>query len=101
MLIGVPSEIKEQESRVGLTPYSVRELVNHGNEVLIQDDAGFSAGFENSDYEQAGAKIVKDAGDIFNDSEMIVKVKEPLKKEVDMLRKKPNIIYLSAFSSST
>ena len=59
MLVGVPSEIKEQESRVGLTPYLVfKNLVNYGNEVLIQDNAGFGAGFENSDYEQAGAKIV-------------------------------------------
>jgi len=86
MLVGVPSEIKEQESRVGLTPFSVRELVNHGNNVLIQDQAGFGAGFENNDYEQAGAKIVKDAGDIFNDAEMIVKVKEPLSNEVKMLK---------------
>ena len=47
MLIGVPSEIKAQESRVGLTPASVKELVNHGHKILVQDQAGFGAGFEN------------------------------------------------------
>jgi len=86
MRIGVPSEIKAQESRVGLTPLSVQELTNHGHDVLIQDNAGFGAGFENLDYEKAGAKIAPTAGDIFNDSDMIVKVKEPQSEEVGMLR---------------
>ena len=86
MRIGVPSEIKAQESRVGLTPLSVQELTNHGHDVLIQDNAGFGAGFENLDYEKAGAKIAPTAGDVFNDSDMIVKVKEPQVEEVSMLR---------------
>ena len=58
MKVGVPTEIKAQESRVGLTPTSVQELINHGHEVIIQDNAGFGAGFENSDYEKTGAKIL-------------------------------------------
>jgi alanine dehydrogenase len=86
MKIGVPSEIKAQESRVGLTPLSVQELTNHGHEVLIQENAGFGAGFENEDYQKAGAHIASTAGDIFNDSDMIVKVKEPQSEEVSMLR---------------
>ena len=86
MKIGVPSEIKAQESRVGLTPLSVQELTNHGHEVLIQDKAGFGAGFENEDYQKAGAHIAPAAGDVFNDSDMIVKVKEPQSEEVSMLR---------------
>ena len=86
MLIGVPSEIKPQESRVGLTPESVQQLSNYGHSVLVQDKAGFGAGFENEDYEKAGAKISSTAEDIFNDAEMIVKVKEPLTNEVAMLR---------------
>ena len=86
MKIGVPTETKAQESRVGLTPISVQELTNHGHEVIIQDNAGFGAGFENTDYEKVGAKIAPSAGDIFNDSDMIVKVKEPLSNEVSMLR---------------
>jgi len=86
MKVGVPTEIKAQESRVGLTPVSVQELINHGHEVIIQDKAGFGAGFENSDYEKTGAKIAPSAGDVFNDADMIVKVKEPLSEEVSMLR---------------
>ena len=66
MKIGVPSEIKAQESRVGLTPSSVQELTNHGHEVLVQDNAGFGAGFENEDYQKAGAQITSAASDVFN-----------------------------------
>ena len=86
MKVGVPTEIKAQEFRVGLTPTSVQELINYGHDVIIQDNAGFGAGFENSDYEKAGAKIASTAADVFNDSDMIVKVKEPQSKEVNMLR---------------
>ena len=86
MKIGVPSEIKAQEFRVGLTPASVQELTNHGHEVLVQDQAGFGAGFDNSDYSNAGAKITSTAEDVFNVADMIIKVKEPLKNEVTMLR---------------
>ena len=86
MKVGVPTEIKAQESRVGLTPASVKELINYGHEVIIQDKAGFGAGFENSVYEKTGAKIAPSAGDVFNDADMIVKVKEPLTEEVTMLR---------------
>ena len=71
MKIGVPSEIKAQESRVGLTPQSVKELVKNKHTVLIQKDAGIGAGFSNSDYKLSGAKIVNLAEDIFNDSEKI------------------------------
>ena len=86
MKVGIPSEIKAQESRVGLTPQSVQQLTNHGHEVLVENNAGFGAGFENADYEKAGAKIASSAADVFNDSDMIVKVKEPQSAEVNMLR---------------
>ena len=86
MKVGIPSEIKAQESRVGLTPQSVQQLTNHGHEVLVENNAGFGAGFENDDYEKAGAKIASSAADVFNDSDMIVKVKEPQSEEVNMLR---------------
>ena len=86
MKVGVPSEIKAQESRVGLTPQSVKELVKDNNTVLIQKNAGTGAGFSNSDYVNSGAKIVNSAEDIFNDSEMIIKVKEPQMNEVEMLK---------------
>ena len=92
MKIGVPKEIKPQENRIGLTPNSVKTLVSEGHEVLIENNGGFEAGFENDQYKDAGAIIVNNASDIFNDSEIIVKVKEPQKVEVDMIREN-QIIY--------
>ena len=86
MLIGVPKEIKPQESRVGLTPTSVKELINHGHEVLIQEGAGFGAGFTDDDYKISGAKLIPQPSDIFYESDMIIKVKEPQATEVGMLR---------------
>ena len=77
MKIGVPKEIKPQENRIGLTPESVKTLVTEGHEVLVENNGGFEAGFDNDQYNKAGAKIVKTAGDIFNDADIIVKVKEP------------------------
>ena len=79
MRIGVPKEIKPQENRIGLTPESVKTLVSEGHEVLVENNGGFEAGFENDQYIKAGAKIAKSAADIFNDAEIIVKVKEPQK----------------------
>jgi len=92
MKIGVPKEIKPQENRIGLTPESVRTLVSEGHEVLIENNGGFEAGFENDQYLKAGGKIVNQASDIFNDAEIIVKVKEPQKIEVEMIREN-QIVY--------
>jgi len=86
MKIGVPREIKPQENRIGLTPESVKSLVSNGHEVLIENNGGFEAGFDNDQYKSVGAKIVEKAADIFNDAEIIVKVKEPLSNEVKMIR---------------
>jgi len=86
MKIGVPREIKPQENRIGLTPESVKSLVSNGHEVLIENNGGFEAGFDNDQYKSAGAKILEKAEDIFNDAEIIVKVKEPLSNEVKMIR---------------
>jgi len=86
MKIGVPKEIKPQENRIGLTPESVKTLTSNGHEVLVENNGGFEAGFENDQYKNAGAKIIDKAEDIFNDAEIIVKVKEPLTNEVKMIR---------------
>ena len=86
MKIGVPKEIKPQENRIGLTPESVKSLVSNGHEVLVENNGGFEAGFDNDQYKSAGAKILQKAEDIFNDSEIIVKVKEPLSNEVKMIK---------------
>ena len=92
MKIGVPKEIKPQENRIGLTPDSVKTLVSEGHEVLVEKNGGFEAGFENDQYLKAGAKIAETASDIFNDADIIVKVKEPQKPEVDMIREN-QIVY--------
>jgi len=86
MRIGVPKEIKPQENRIGLTPESVKVLTSNGHEVLVENNGGYEAGFDNEQYKKSGAKIVSKAKDIFNDSEIIVKVKEPLTNEIKMIR---------------
>lgn len=86
MKVGLPTEIKVAERRVGLTPTSVRELLAHGHEVVVQRGAGEGIGAFDADYVDAGATIVPDASTVFADSEMIVKVKEPQSVERAMLR---------------
>ena len=88
MRIGVPKEIKPQENRIGLTPESVKVLISKGHEVLVENNGGYEAGFENEQYKKSGAKIVNKVEDIFNDSDIIVKVKEPLTNEIKMIREK-------------
>ena len=86
MLVGVPKEIKNQESRVGLTPASVRELTLRGHQVLVQRNAGAAIGLSDEMYGAAGATIVETAQEIFERADMIVKVKEPQPQECAMLR---------------
>ena len=86
MRIGVPTEIKKQEFRVGLTPESVGELVRAGHEVFVQSDAGVGSGFDNRQYEAVGASIVANADAVFEAAELIVKVKEPQPVETARLR---------------
>ncbi|MES0870503.1 alanine dehydrogenase [Pseudovibrio sp. SCP19] len=86
MLVGVPKEIKNHEYRVGLTPDSVREVVAHGHEVVVETNAGVGIGASDADYEAAGASILPTAADVFAKAEMIVKVKEPQAVERKMLR---------------
>jgi alanine dehydrogenase len=81
MRIGVPKEIKDNEFRVGLTPSSVWELVHQGHVVSVEKGAGEGSGLTDAEYSGAGAKIVDAAADVYGDSEMIVKVKEPLAAE--------------------
>lgn len=86
MLIGLPKEIKNHEYRVGLTPVSVRELVTNGHSVLVQATAGEGISEPDSAYEEAGAKIAYSAAEVFEQAEMIIKVKEPQPDECKMLR---------------
>jgi alanine dehydrogenase len=86
MRIGVPKEIKTHEYRVGLTPASVRELREHGHEVLVETDAGKAIGLVDALYQNAGARIAADADEVFASAELIVKVKEPQPAERARLR---------------
>jgi alanine dehydrogenase len=86
MIIAVPKEIKDQEYRVALPPSAAYQLIKRGHRVMIETGAGAGAGFPDSDYEQAGAAIVKDHRAAFQHGELIVKVKEPQPSEYPLLR---------------
>ncbi len=86
MIVGCPKEIKAQEHRVGLVPSSVKEYVNHGHKVIIEAGAGLGINFTDDDYKEAGAEIRATAKEIFDEADMIVKVKEPQPQECKMLR---------------
>ena len=86
MVIGCVKEIKKYESRVGLTPSSVKEYTLAGNTVLIETKAGEMSGFTDADYVASGAKIVLEAKDVWNQVDMMVKVKEPLEPEYGFFR---------------
>lgn len=85
MLIGVPREIKNNENRVAMTPAGVHDLVKNGHSVMIECSAGEGSGFQDLEYIEAGAEIAPTANDIYGHSEMIIKVKEPLESEYDLL----------------
>lgn len=87
MIIGVPKEIKNNENRVGLTPENVEVLTHAGHQVLVQRDAGEGTGFLPEEYEKSGAKIVKTIEEVYSKADMIVKVKEPIEPEYELLRK--------------
>ena len=87
MKIGIPKEIKNNENRVGATPAGVKELVNHGHEVYVQDHAGEGSGFSNREYEDVGARILPTIEDVYATADMIIKVKEPIEPEYGLIRK--------------
>ena len=86
MRVGVPKEIKVHEYRVGLVPAAVRELVESGHEVLVQTGAAAGIGFADADYQRVGAKIAASAEEVFEKSDLVVKVKEPQPQECARLR---------------
>jgi alanine dehydrogenase len=86
MKIGVPTEIKSDEYRVAVTPAGVRELSEHGHEVLVQAGAGEGSAISDEDYRAQGAEIVADAAGVFEAAEMVLHVKELQPEEIEMLR---------------
>lgn len=87
MIVGSPKEIKNNEYRIGLTPGAANAYVQAGHTVLIETGAGLGAGFPDKEYTAVGAQIVPDAPSVWNQAELIVKVKEPLESEYQYFRK--------------
>lgn len=87
MIIGIPKEIKEHEYRVGVTPQGADILIKNGHRLLFEDSAGIGSGFSDEDYQNAGAEI-SGRKELFKTSELIVKVKEPLPEEYDLLQER-------------
>ncbi len=100
MKIGVPKEIKNNESRVGMTPAGVFELVKNGHQVYVQSTAGEGSGFFDFDYKKAGAIILDTIGQVYAMCEMIVKVKEPIEEEYPMIQKDQVLFTYFHFASS-
>ncbi len=86
MIIGIPKEVKQDEYRVSLPPDGVRELVRNGHQVYVERGAGAGSAFADSEYEQSGATVLESAAEVWNQSEMVVKVKEPQPEEYGFLR---------------
>ncbi|MEC7262507.1 MAG: alanine dehydrogenase [Bacteroidota bacterium] len=100
MIVGVPKEIKNNESRVGMTPAGVFELVKNNHTVYVQSGAGEGSGFFNQDYQRAGATILDTIGQVYAMSDMIVKVKEPIAQEYHLIKKGQVIFTYFHFASS-
>lgn len=100
MKIGVPKEIKNNESRVAMTPAGVNELVKRGHQVLVQSTAGIGSGFADSDYTEVGAEIAPSIEAVYAEAEMIVKVKEPIAEEYGLVRKGQVVFTYFHFASS-
>lgn len=99
MIIGVPKEIKNNENRVALTPAGTQELVKRGHTVYVQTTAGSGSGFQDDEYQKAGATLLPTAADIFAKAEMIMKVKEPVEQEYKLIRKDQLVFTYFHFAS--
>ena len=95
MKIGIPKEIKNNENRVGMTPAGVFELVKRGHEVFVQKSAGHGSGFSNDDYQDVGASLLETIQEVYQVADMIVKVKEPIAEEYDLIQ--PNQVVFTYF----
>ncbi|MDI6785805.1 MAG: alanine dehydrogenase [bacterium] len=100
MIIGIPKEIKDNEYRVAITPAGVQALVNKKCKVIIEKNAGVGSGFSDEEYLKEGATIVKTSEKLYNESELILKVKKPLPKEYEMLKEGQVVFAFFHFASS-
>lgn len=100
MKVGIPKEIKNNEYRVSMTPAGVVELKKHGHVVWVEAGAGFGAGYSDEAYEKVGAKIIDKAKEVYAECDMILKVKEPLKSEYELIRDEQIVFTYFHFASS-
>ena len=100
MIIGVPKEIKNSEYRVAITPNGVKKLTLYGHKVLVENKAGLNSNFSNKEYIEAGAEISKSPNEVYNNSEMIIKVKEPIKVEYNKIQKNQIVFTYFHFASN-
>ena len=100
MKIGVPKEIKAQEARVALTPGGVLDFIKKGHIVYVQTNAGLSSGFSDSSYKDAGAEILPDIASVYQQAEMIIKVKEPIQEEYHLIRENQLLFTYFHFASN-
>jgi len=100
MIIGVPKEIKNNENRVALTPAGAAELVKRGHEVYVQATAGMGSGFTDEEYVSAGAQMLPTIEDVYGKAEMIIKVKEPIEPEYELIREGQLLYTYFHFASS-
>lgn len=100
MIIGVPKEIKQNESRVALTPAGVTEMVNHNHTVYVQTQAGEGSGFSDEAYQEAGAQILPTIEAVYDIAEMIIKVKEPIASEYNLIKENQLVFTYFHFASS-
>lgn len=100
MIVGIPKEIKNNEYRVGMLPVGVETLRKSGHDVLVEKDAGVGSGFPDERYEACGAKILNSAKDVYSQSDLIVKIKEPLSAEYDLLKEEQAVFTYFHFAAS-
>ncbi|MDG1823615.1 MAG: alanine dehydrogenase [Flavobacteriaceae bacterium] len=100
MKIGVPKEIKNNEFRIGITPDGVQTLISHGHDVCVENNAGVGSGFSNHDYLKVGATIASYSKEVYQYADMIIKVKEPLPEEFDLIQESQLIYTFFHFASS-
>ena len=91
LVIGIPKEDHKTESRVALTPEAVEILINHGHDLLIEDEAGKGANYTNTDYSEKGAQIIREKAEVYQ-ADIILKIAPPVAKELELMKSQQTLI---------
>ena len=100
MKIGIPKEIKNNEFRVAITPNGVKKLIDKGHIVIVEKNAGIESNFSNQEYKISGAQICKTSEEVYNNSDMILKVKEPIETEYNKIKENQIVFTYFHFASN-